>query len=60
MTELELAHAMSEAAEAIERGYPLKAHVRAVIANYLRTESRFMKPCEFAQRLTHALHSQGR
>lgn len=55
----EIAILFTEVAEAIEHGYPLKAHARSVLAQYIRDESRCVVADANVQRFVHAMLVQG-
>lgn len=50
---------MYEAAEAIQRGYPLKAHAREELAMLLREEALTLRPLARVQKIAEALSMQG-
>ncbi len=50
---------MYEAAEAIQRGYPLKAHAREELAMLLREEALTLRPLARVQKIAEALSLQG-
>lgn len=59
MASLEFFADGEEAAQAIERGYPLKAHVRAQLAALIRQEMKYLDPQVGIQRLVHSIMIQG-
>lgn len=50
---------MYEAAEAIQRGYPLKAQAREELAMLLREEALTLRPMARVQKIAEALALQG-